>query len=88
MASSAKRHIFQQAVFLIWTVANVKPDDIPTEGMSIVAWINVESISDMAIFNARAKDNGTWLVHPEARGEGDGNYRWLARGHNPGKTLI
>lgn len=64
---------------------NVNPDDIPTEGMSILAWINVESIADMAIFNARAGD-GTWLVHPEARG--DGNYRWLNRGHNPGKTLF
>ena len=64
---------------------NVKEEDIPTEGMSVIAWINVESIADMAIFNARAGD-GTWLVHPEARGEG--NYRWLNRGHNPGKTLF
>ena len=63
----------------------VNKDDIPTEGMSLLAWINVESISDMAIFNARATD-GTWLVHPEARG--DGNFRWLNRGHNPGKTLF
>ena len=64
---------------------NVDPEHIPTEGMSILAWINVESVTDMAIFNARAGD-GTWLVHPEARG--DGNYRWLNRGHNPGKTLF
>ena len=64
---------------------NVDPEHIPTEGMSVVAWINVESIADMAIFNARAGD-GTWLVHPEARG--DGNYRWLNRGHNPNKTLF
>ena len=62
---------------------NVDPDDIPTEGMSILAWINVEAISDMAIFNARAADN-TWLVHPEARG--DGNYRWLNR--SPGSTIF
>ncbi len=64
---------------------NVDPEHIPTEGMSVIAWINVESISDMAIFNARAGD-ATWLVHPEARG--DGNYRWLNRGHNPDKKLF
>ena len=64
---------------------NVDPDHIPTQGMSIVAWINVDAVTDMALFNARATD-GTWLVHPEARG--DGNFRWLNRGHNPGKTLF
>ena len=64
---------------------NVKPEDVPIEGMSLLAWINVESVSDMAIFNARATD-GTWLVHPEARG--DGNYRWLNRGPNPGRTIF
>ncbi len=76
---------FAVGSFLDLDGPNVNPDDIPTEGMSVVAWINVESIADMAIFNARAGD-GTWLVHPEARG--DGNYRWLNRGHNPGKTLF
>ena len=76
---------FTSGSFLDLDGPNVKPEDIPTEGMSIVAWINVESVADMAIFNARAGD-GTWLVHPEARGEG--NYRWLNRGHNPGKTLF
>ena len=74
---------FTASSFLDLDGPNVKPEDIPTEGMSIVAWINVESISDMAIFNARAKDN-TWLVHPEARG--DGNYRWLNR--SPGSTIF
>lgn len=67
---------FASGSFLDLDGPNVKPDDIPTEGMSVVAWINVEAIADMAIFNARAGDN-TWLVHPEARG--DGNYRWLNR---------
>ncbi len=76
---------FAAGSFLDLDGPNVDPDHIPTEGMSVVAWINVESIADMAIFNARAKD-GTWLVHPEARG--DGNYRWLNRGHNPDKTLF
>ena len=76
---------FASTSFLDLDGANVDPEHIPTEGMSVVAWINVEAIADMAIFNARAAD-GTWLVHPEARG--DGNYRWLNRGHNPGKTLF
>ena len=74
---------FAAGSFLDLDGPNVNPDDIPTEGMSIVAWINVEAVSDMAIFNARAADN-TWLVHPEARG--DGNYRWLNR--SPGGTTI
>lgn len=62
---------------------NIDAADIPTEGMSILAWLNVESVTDMALFNARAADN-TWLVHPEARG--DGNYRWLNR--SPGQTIF
>lgn len=76
---------FTSGSFLDLDGPNVDPEHIPTEGMSILAWINVESITDMAIFNARAGD-GTWLVHPEARG--DGNYRWLNRGHNPDKKLF
>lgn len=76
---------FELTSYLDLDGPNVDPEHIPTEGMSVIAWINVESISDMAIFNARAGD-GTWLVHPEARGEGV--YRWLTRGHNPGKTLF
>ena len=67
---------FASGSFLDLDGPNINPDDIPTEGMSVVAWINVEAVADMAIFNARAGDD-TWLVHPEARG--DGNYRWLNR---------
>ena len=74
---------FAAGGFLDLDGPNVKAEDIPTEGMSILAWINVESVADMAIFNARAADN-TWLVHPEARG--DGNYRWLNR--SPGQTIF
>lgn len=76
---------FAAGSFLDLDGPNVDPEHIPTDGMSVIAWINVEAISHMAIFNARAGD-ATWLVHPEARGEG--NYRWLNRGHNPGKTLF
>ena len=74
---------FASGSFLDLDGPNVKAEDIPTEGMSILAWLNVEAISDMAIFNARAGDN-TWLVHPEARG--GGNYRWLNR--SPGGATI
>ena len=76
---------FASGSFLDLDGPNVKAEDVPIEGMSLLAWINVESVSDMAIFNARATD-GTWLVHPEARG--DGNYRWLNRGPNPGRTIF
>jgi hypothetical protein len=74
---------FTSGSFLDLDGPNIDPDHIPTEGMSIVAWIHVDAVTDMAIFNARAGDN-TWLVHPEARG--DGNYRWLNR--SPGGTTI
>ncbi len=74
---------FASGSFLDLDGPNIKAEDIPTEGMSILAWLNVEAVSDMAIFNARAADN-TWLVHPEARG--GGNYRWLNR--SPGGTTI
>lgn len=76
---------FASGSFLDLDGPNVKAADIPTEGMSLLAWINVESVSDMAIFNARAAD-GTWLIHPEARG--DGNFRWLNRGPNPSRTIF
>ena len=74
---------FVQGSFLDLDGPNIPPADIPTEGMSVVAWINVESVSDMAVFNARAGD-ATWLVHPEARGSG--KYRWLLR--SPGGQTI
>ena len=76
---------FASTSFLDLDGLNIADDDIPTEGMSVVAWIKVDNVTDMAIFNARAGD-GTWLVHPEARG--DGNYRWLNRGPNPNRTIF
>lgn len=75
---------FTSGSFLDLDGPNINPDDIPTEGMSVVAWIHVNAVTDMAIFNARAQDN-TWLVHPEARG--DGNYRWLNRSSG-GNTIF
>ena len=74
---------FVAGSFLDLDGPNIKAEDIPTEGMSIVAWINVEAVADMAVFNARAGDS-TWLVHPEARGSG--KFRWLNR--SPGGATI
>ena len=52
-------------------------EDIPTSGMTIAAWIKCENTGDHhAIFNARASD-ATWLIHPEARSNGE--FRWLLR---------
>ena len=61
-------------------------DVTPREGMSVLAWVNVDSLGgDHAIFNARAADD-TWLIHPEIRG-GDGNFRWLLRSEG-GNTIF
>ena len=52
-------------------------DVTPRDGMSVLAWVNVDSLgNDHAIFNARASDE-TWLIHPEVRS--GGNFRWLLR---------
>jgi hypothetical protein len=51
--------------------------DTPRDGMSVLAWVHVDSLAgDHAIFNARASDE-TWLIHPEVRS--GGNFRWLLR---------
>ena len=74
---------FENGSFLDLDGPSVPKNKIPTEAFSLTAWVNVEALSDMAIFNARASDE-TWIIHPEARG--DGNYRWLLRG--PGGATI
>lgn len=57
---------------------NWPAEELPSDGMSLLAWVNVDGLAnDHAIFNARASDD-TWLIHPEIRG-GDGNFRWLLR---------
>lgn len=55
---------------------NFPSQDIPTEEITICAWVKCASGTDHEIFNARGSD-GTWIFHPEVRGEG--NYRWLVR---------
>jgi len=53
------------------------PEDIPTSAITLAAWIKCENTGgDHAIFNARASD-ATWLIHPEARSNGE--FRWLLR---------
>ncbi len=69
---------FESGSFIDLDGPNWPADEQPIDGMSLVAWVNVESLAgDHAIFNARAADD-TWLIHPEVRG-GDGNFRWLLR---------
>ena len=59
-------------------------EDIPTSGMTLAAWIKCTNTGDHhAIFNARASDN-TWVVHPEARSNGE--FRWLLRSYG-GTTM-
>ncbi len=56
---------------------NFPVEEVPTTGITLAAWIKCENTGDHhAIFNARAADS-TWLVHPEARSNGE--FRWLLR---------
>jgi len=58
--------------------ANVPAAGLPSDAMTLCAWMNLESTGgDHALFNARAADE-TWLIHPEAK-EGAGQFRWLLR---------
>ena len=60
-------------------------EDIPTSGMTLAAWIKCTNTGDHhAIFNARASDE-TWIVHPEARSNGE--FRWLLRSYG-GTTMF
>ncbi len=57
---------------------NFPAEDIPTSGMTLAAWTNIDGTSNQnAIFNARASDT-TWLIHPEIR-PGNGDYRFTVR---------
>ncbi|HPC96762.1 MAG TPA: sugar-binding protein [Sedimentisphaerales bacterium] len=64
---------------------NVAAEDIPTSGMTLAAWIKCDNTGDHhALFNARASDQ-TWVVHPEARSNGE--FRWLLRSYG-GTTMF
>ena len=66
---------FKANGFIALDVESIAEDDLPLNGMSVLAWFNVENAGDQAIFNARSAD-GTWLIHPEVR---PAIYRWLLR---------
>ena len=54
---------FATGSFLDLDGPNIPADDIPTEAITVAAWINCEKTGDHhAIFNARASDS-TWIVH-------------------------
>ncbi len=58
---------------------NFPPEDIPTSAITLAAWVKCENTGGHhAIFNAKASD-GTWLIHPELRS--NGQFRWLLRAY-------
>ena len=63
---------------------NFPAEEVPTSGMTLMAWAKCQNTGDhQTFFNARASD-GTWLIHPEARSNGE--FRWLLR--SAGGTTI
>lgn len=82
VAGSAK---FANAGYIDLDGLNFPLEDIPTSAITLAAWIKCENNgSHHAIFNARASDQ-TWLVHPEARSNGE--FRWLLRSYG-GTTMF
>jgi len=68
---------FASTSFLDLDGENFPTGEVPTTGMTLAAWIKCENTGGHhAIFNARAADS-TWLIHPEARSNGE--FRWLLR---------
>jgi len=68
---------FASTSFLDLDGENFPVEEVPTNAITLAAWIKVENTGDHhAIFNARASDS-TWLIHPEARNNGE--FRWLLR---------
>lgn len=68
---------FSTGSFIDMDGPNIPAEEIPTEAITLCAWIKCENTGgDHAIFNAQASD-GTWLIHPEAKSGGD--FRWLLR---------
>ena len=56
---------------------NFPTEEVPTTGMTLTAWAKCQNTGDhQTLFNARASD-GTWLIHPELRSNGE--FRWLLR---------
>ena len=75
---------FERGSYLDLDGANFPKEHIPKHSMSVCAWVNCENTGGHhAIFNVRGGD-GTWIIHPELRAEG--NFRWLLR--TKGMTTI
>jgi len=75
---------FAQGSYIDLDGPSFSPQDVPTSGMTLAAWAKCENTGgNHAIFNARASD-GTWLIHPELRS--NGQFRWLLRA--AGQTTI
>jgi len=70
---------FATTSFIDMNGPSIPPEQIPTDAITICAWAKCKNTGDHhAIFNARASD-ATWLIHPEFRGAGEDNFRWLLR---------
>lgn len=68
---------FAQTSFIDMDGPNIPEDHIPKDELTLCAWARCEKTGDHhTLFNARAAD-GTWVIHPEFRSEG--NFRWLLR---------
>lgn len=69
---------FEKTAYIDLNGPNIPDDRIPKSAITLCAWIKCQSTGDHhEIFNARASD-GTWVIHPEARGDAN-NFRWLLR---------
>ena len=76
---------FETGSYIDMDGPNVPAEIIPTEEITLCAWVNCENTAgDHAIFNARAADS-TWVIHPELKG--GGFFRWLLRA-NGGVTIF
>ncbi len=68
---------FAQTSYIDMDGPNIPEDHIPRDEVTLCAWARCERTGDHhTLFNARAGD-GTWVIHPEFRSEG--NFRWLLR---------
>jgi len=69
---------FEMNSFIDVNGPDMPPEDIPTDGITLSAWVKCEKTGqDHGIFNARASDS-TWLIHPDIRSGGE--YRFCLRG--------
>ena len=76
---------FANAGYIDLDGPSVSAEFIPTSGMTLAAWMKCENTGDHhALFNARASDQ-TWVIHPEARSNGE--FRWLLRSYG-GTTMF